>query len=60
MFDGEGGMKDVTGSKTKERDAHWKSSNNIFELSLSKDEVLQKFCGKMFFVWEGNHMISAW
>jgi hypothetical protein len=36
-------------------------TNDNFKLSLSRDEVLQKNCGKMFFlVWEGNHMISAW
>ena len=38
----------------------WHSANDRFEAELTKDPDLAKFAGKMFYVWEGNHRITAW
>jgi len=27
---------------------------------LKEDDVLNKFVGKMFWVWDGNHRLQAW
>lgn len=60
MSDGDSQMEDVTTLEFDDWDDHWRASNKEFELMLPKDEVLQTFCGKMFFVWEGNHKVFEW
>jgi hypothetical protein len=34
--------------------------NEEFEAMLQNDPDLAHLCGKMFYVWEGNHRLSAW
>ena len=38
----------------------WLEANEEFEAMLRADSVLAQFAGKMFFVWEGNHRLTAW
>ena len=38
----------------------WWSANDRFEAELAEDPYLTIFAGKMFYVWEGNHRITAW
>ena len=38
----------------------WQSTNNRFEASFVDDPNLAKFSSKMFYVWEGNHRVTAW
>jgi hypothetical protein len=38
----------------------WKEANEEFETMLQNDPDLAHLCGKMFYVWEGNHRLSAW
>lgn len=39
---------------------HWVDANNIFESNLAQDPELRQFSGKMFYVYEGNHRLTAW
>lgn len=39
---------------------HWKSANERFEESLVADPDLCQFSGKYFYVYEGNHRVTAW
>ncbi len=39
---------------------NWKRVNDDFELELEADEELAHYRGKMFFVWDGNHRVTAW
>ena len=41
-------------------DQHWQRANHCFQKELDKDKKLHKFKGKMFYVWEGNHRVTAW
>lgn len=41
-------------------DIHWCYFYDAFELTLSQDRDLSKYSGKMFFAWEGNHMVMTW
>jgi hypothetical protein len=34
--------------------------NASFEEGLNLDEDLQRFSGRMFYVWDGNHWPQAW
>ncbi len=34
--------------------------NASFEEGRNVDEDLQRFNGKMFYVWDGNHRLKAW
>ena len=38
----------------------WQEANAEFEVKLRDDPDLAHLSGKMFFVWEGNHRLSAW
>ena len=38
----------------------WLEANEEFEAMLRADSVLAQFAGNMFFVWEGNHRLTAW
>jgi len=39
---------------------HWQYSNKSFEEIFNNDKDYERFCGKMFFVGEGNHWVTAW
>jgi hypothetical protein len=39
---------------------HWQSSNKSFEEILKNDKNYERFCDKIFFVWEGNHRVTVW
>lgn len=38
----------------------WREANNEFDAMLQKDPDLSHLVGKMFYVWEGNHRLTAW
>ena len=38
----------------------WKFANKCFEERLAQDEDLALLSDKMFFVYEGNHRLTAW
>ena len=38
----------------------WKDANSRFDAILEKDVDLAHLKGKMFYVWEGNHRVTAW
>jgi hypothetical protein len=38
----------------------WKSANNEFEKYLSSDPDFYQFRNKYFYVYEGNHRVTAW
>ena len=38
---------------------HWQSSYKSFEEILENNKDYVRFFGKMFFVWEGNHWVTA-
>ena len=38
----------------------WKVANERFKEQLAQDEDLTLLLGKMFFVYEGNHCLTAW
>jgi hypothetical protein len=38
----------------------WQESSDEFDSMLEKDSDLSQFVGKMFFMWEGNHHLTAW
>ena len=38
----------------------WLEANAEFDAILEKDADLSHLVGKMFFVWEGNHRLTAW
>lgn len=41
-------------------DEHWVNANTRFEDDLCGDVDLHQFQGKMFYVYEGNHRLTAW
>ena len=51
---------DVTSDMFDSWSGLWQSANDRFEAELVADPDLVKFFGKMFYVWEGNHRITAW
>ena len=56
----DGSSLDVTDETVSSWDQHWQRANHRFEKELDKDKDLHKFKGKMFYVWEGNHRVTAW
>jgi hypothetical protein len=38
----------------------WQEANAEFDAILERDPDLANFVGKMFYVWEGNHRLTAW
>ena len=38
----------------------WLEANSEFDDILQRDSDLAHFVDKMFFVWEGNHRLTAW
>ena len=38
----------------------WQEANAEFDAFLQRDSDLASFVGKMFYVWEGNHRLTAW
>ena len=38
----------------------WQEASDGFDSMLKLDPHLAHFVGKMFFVWEGNHRLTAW
>lgn len=38
----------------------WKEASAKFDSELAFDADLAHMVGKMFFVWEGNHRLTAW
>ena len=51
---------DVTSDISNSWSGLWQSANDHFEAELVDDPDLARFSGKMFYVWEGNHCITAW
>ena len=56
----DGSSLDVTDETVSTWDQHWQRANQCFEKELDKDKDLHKFKGKMLYVWEGNHRVTAW
>ena len=56
----DGSCLDVTDETFSSWNQHWQRANQRFEEELDKDKDLLKFKGKMFYVWEGNHRVTAW
>jgi hypothetical protein len=52
--------KDVTSEMTDYWNIHWKNASAKFDEFLKEDDVLCKFVGKMFWVWDGNYRLQAW
>ena len=38
----------------------WQEANEEFDKMLQNDSDLAHLAGKMFYVWEGNHRLTAW
>ena len=38
----------------------WQEANEEFDAMLRNDSDLAHLAGKMFFVWKGNHRLTAW
>ena len=38
----------------------WQHVNEEFKKELMADDDLAQLRGKMFYVWDGNHRVSAW
>ena len=51
---------DVTSNLYDSWSGHWQSTNDRFEAELVADPDVARFSGKMFYVWEGNHRVTAW
>ena len=51
---------DVTSDLYDSWSGLWQFANDPFEAKLVADPDLAKFSGKMFYVWEGNHRVTAW
>lgn len=56
-FDKEGESFYIIGVKSWGK--HWQAINKLFEILLKNDHGYTKFSDKMFFVREGNHMITT-
>ena len=39
---------------------HWQEASVEFDVELKEDPDPAHLCGKMFFVWERNHRLTAW
>lgn len=51
---------DVTEEEIARWSPHWQRVNEEFEKELMADVDLAQLRGKMFYVWDGNHRVSAW
>ena len=51
---------DVTSDLYDSWSSLWQSANDRFVAELDADPDLARFSGKMFYVWEGNHRVTAW
>ena len=51
---------DVTSNISDSWSGLWQSTNDRFEAELVADLDLAKFSSKMFYVWVGNHRVTAW
>ena len=51
---------DITSNMFDSWSGLWQSANDRFKAELVADPDLARFSGKMFFVWEGNHRVTAW
>ena len=51
---------DVTSNMYDSWSGFWQSANDRFAAELDADPDLARFFGKMFYVWEGNHRVTAW
>jgi hypothetical protein len=38
----------------------WQEASLEFDVKLKEDPDLAHLCGQIFFVWEGNHRLTAW
>ena len=56
----EGNGLDVTEEIEAGWNSHWVEENSKFEAILKADYDLRMMSGKMFYVWDGNHRLSAW
>ena len=59
-YNGEDAMSAVTENIRDSWSSHWRAANDSFEKYLAADKDLKVFSNKMFFVYEGNHRLSAW
>jgi hypothetical protein len=60
-FEGiDGCIVDVTPERTNSWDDYWNVVNDEFEEFLQSKPSLHHLMGKMFHVWDGNHMLQAW
>jgi hypothetical protein len=60
MYNNDKQTRDVTDEVMAKWSPLWRDANDAFEFELQSDEDWSQFSGKMFFVWEGNHRLSAW
>jgi hypothetical protein len=60
VYNNEESTCDVTEDAIAAWSTQWQNANQVFEEELKADPDLEHLCGKMFFVWEGNHRLSAW
>jgi hypothetical protein len=51
---------DVKPEHEAEWSPHWHQVNAEFEEELAADKDLHQFHGKMFYVWDDNHRVTAW
>ena len=51
---------DVTSELMESWSTHWRNASAEFDDYLKNNDVLNKFVGKMFWVWDGNHRLQAW
>ena len=51
---------DVTSDMYDSWNGLWQSANDHFPAELDADPDLARFSGKMFYMWEGNHRVTAW
>lgn len=52
--------RDLTEEEIATWSPHWQHVNEEFEKELMADDDLVQLRGKMFYVWDGNHCVSAW
>ncbi len=51
---------DVTDEIVQSWSPIWRKVNDEFEEELAADDDLAQLRGKMFYVWDGNHRVTAW
>jgi hypothetical protein len=56
----DGCIVDVTTKRTNSWDDDYKVVTDKFEEFLQSKPSLHHLMGKMFHVWDGNHMLQAW